>query len=103
MRIIATPTQLKKIQADVYRRDFGICQLCQFPVNPNGAWKGPSYHHIIPRSRVRIDHIDNFVLLHWDCHDIMHRCCRPMSVDDLIEAKREQLGEFYDYRKIAGV
>ena len=89
--IKATKTQLAKIYKVVDKRDANTCQIC-------GEWVGDdrAYHHIVPKGRIRIDHVDNFSLLSTTCHRKLHDGI-GMTIDEFIEIKKEQLGVFYHY------
>ena len=89
--IKATKTQLANIYKAVDKRDANTCQIC-------GEWVGDdrAYHHIVPKGRLKIDHIDNFSLLHTACHRKIHDGI-GVTIDEFIELKRDQLKEFYCY------
>jgi hypothetical protein len=73
-----------------FKRDLYKCQICG-----KGTREQLVPHHIIPKGRIRIDHIDN-LLTACMCHIPLHGLSliiqgKRISVDDIIEKYRHRL------------
>ena len=51
----------KKTRQKVYNRANRQCEIC-------GGIKGLQVHHIVRRSQLGKDNLDNLILLCWNCH-----------------------------------
>lgn len=89
--IKASPKELERLRAECFERDGQRCQVCQFwfPKEVLHA------HHIIPRGRLHIDHLDNLLTTCNECHRGVHdHLVGWPSVDELIEEYRERIEKF---------
>lgn len=74
-----------------FRRDGYRCQVCNFTFPEQLLHP----HHIIPRGRIKIDHLDNLLTVCPECHRGIHdHLVGFPSVDDLIEKYRERVERF---------
>jgi 5-methylcytosine-specific restriction endonuclease McrA len=86
--IRSTKSGWKKLVKQCFERDAHKCQICKRP----GALHP---HHIIPKSRLRVDHVDNLVSLCPECHRGVHDHLDGWpSVDEMIEEYWWRVGKF---------
>ena len=89
--IIATKAEFKKLREQCFSRDANQCQVCGYLFPKNLLHP----HHIIPRGRIKIDHLDNLLTVCPECHRGIHdHLVGFPSVDDLIEKYRERVERF---------
>jgi predicted HNH restriction endonuclease len=89
--IKAGPKEWKRLTEQCFERDGQRCQVCQFWFMKEVLHA----HHIIPRGRLRIDHIDNLLTVCPTCHQGIHdHLIGWPSVDELIERFRDRLQKF---------
>ena len=78
--------QWKKLVNDCLKRDG---YTCQSPYHAIGCSAGNvrrlSPHHIIPKSRLRLDIKENILMMSDLCHSELHKGNLPISVNELIE------------------
>lgn len=89
--VTATSRQWLKLKEQCFKRDGQRCQVCNF-------WFPKSVlhpHHIIPKGRIRIDHLDNLLTICPTCHQGIHDHLPGWpSVDELIEKYWERIKRF---------
>lgn len=89
--IISTKAEFKKLREQCFLRDANQCQVCGYLFPKNFLHP----HHIIPRGRLHVDHIDNLLTTCFSCHAGVHRHIEGYpSVDELIERYRTRIERF---------
>ena len=62
-----SPYHFRRLVKQAYKRDNYTCQLCFMniydPLTP---------HHIVPRSRIHLDILENLLTAHCKCHSLLH-------------------------------
>lgn len=91
--IHATKTQWQKICIDAWLRDLGICQLCGLPIQGVDCM---APHHIIPKGRLHVDHIDNTLCTCAECHRMLHDGNLEITVNDVIERYRDRVSPWLE-------
>ena len=78
--VVLTPYQFRKLKWQSFARDGFRCQL---PGHVCGGELQP--HHIILRSRLHLDILENLLTCCFDGHRLLHLAQLEITVDDLID------------------